>query len=307
MKVICVDDEKIMLDGIMMTCREIPEIDEVIGFRKPMEALDYVGKNEADIIFLDIDMPVLDGMTLARKIKKIKPTLQIIFTTGYSEFAIEAFKMKATGYLMKPVKKSDIIQELESLKILTENLKYFKVETSYSDEVYDIGGVMRDEIREAENNEREAETAKTTGTRNGRPQIFARTFGNFDLLVDKKPVVFSRKPAKELLAYLIDKRGATVSRKEMAAVVFEDDGYNRSTQSYLTKLLSDMIETLKSVGAENMVLKNSGMYYVDVSAFSCDLYDYLDGKVEAINRFRGEYMSQYSWAEGTLGEMYGDD
>lgn len=306
MKVVCVDDEKIMLDGIMKTCREIPEIDEVIGFRKPMEALDYVQKNEADIIFLDIDMPVLDGMTLARKIKKIRPTLQIIFTTGYSDFAVEAFKMKATGYLLKPVKKTDIIQEIDSLKVMTENLKYFKVETSYSDEVYDIGGVMRDEIREAENSGMQ-NGADKAGKKNGRHQIFARTFGNFDLFVDREPVVFSRKPAKELLAYLIDKRGATVSRKEMAAVVFEDSGYNRSTQSYLTKLLGDLMETLKSVGAENMVLKNNGMYYVNVSLFTCDLYDYLDGKAEAINRFRGEYMSQYSWAEGTLGEMYGDN
>lgn len=306
MKVVCVDDEKIMLDGIMKTCREIPEIDEVIGFRKPMEALDYVQKNEADIIFLDIDMPVLDGMTLARKIKKIRPTLQIIFTTGYSDFAVEAFKMKATGYLLKPVKKTDIIQEIDSLKVMTENLKYFKVETSYSDEVYDIGGVMRDEIREAENSGMQNGADKAR-KKNGRHQIFARTFGNFDLFVDREPVVFSRKPAKELLAYLIDKRGATVSRKEMAAVVFEDSGYNRSTQSYLTKLLGDLMETLKSVGAENMVLKNNGMYYVNVSLFTCDLYDYLDGKAEAINRFRGEYMSQYSWAEGTLGEMYGDN
>ena len=301
MKVICVDDEKIMLEGIVMLCKEIPIIDEVVGFRKPLEALDYIADNDADLILLDIDMPLLDGMTMARRIKKIKPLLQIVFTTGYSEFAIEAFKIKAAGYLLKPIKKDDIIEEIGNIWKMTENLLYYSTELPENSEAYKIIEKNESDIKYAG-----ADRNITGSDSVVRHRIYARTFGNFDLFVDRKPVIFSRKPAKELLAYLVDKRGATVSRKEMAAVIFEDDGYNRSTQSYLTKILSDLQVTLKSVGAEKMVLKSSGMYYVDVNAFGCDVYDYLDGKPEAINRFRGEYMTQYSWAEDTLGELYGE-
>lgn len=311
MKVICVDDEKIMLEGIMMTCREITDIEEVTGFRKSTEALEYVQNNKVDVAFLDIDMPVIDGMTLARKMKKSCPDLKIIFTTGYSEFAIEAFKMKASGYLLKPIKKNDIQQEIDSLKQLSENAmnmfaaqNYAKMNGYYDQSYYDgdnEGG------KSGQDNDKADTSAAGVGRsqeRDVHPRIFARTFGNFDLFVDRKPVVFTRKPSKELLAYLIDKRGATVSRKEMAAVIFEDEGYNRSTQSYLTKLLNDMNESLRAVNANHIVLRESGMYYVDVNSFACDAYDYLDGKPDAISRFTGEYMTQYSWAEGTLGEFY---
>lgn len=303
MNAICVDDEKIMLEGIMMICREISDIDEVIGFRKATEALEYVENNDVDIAFLDIDMPVIDGMTLARRMKRCNPDLKIIFTTGYSEFAVEAFKMKANGYLLKPIKKNDIQQEIDSLKQLTEStMNMLVAQQSAKEEAErkkkETNGT--DQAKDARSNEGTSRSAD----REIHQRIFARTFGNFDLFVDRKPVVFSRKPAKELLAYLIDKRGATVSRKEMAAVIFEDDGYNRSTQSYLTKLLNDMNESLKAVNADQIVQKESGMYFVDINAFACDAYDYLDGIPEAMNRFRGEYMLQYSWAEGTLGEFY---
>ena len=65
------------------------------------------------------------------------------------------------------------------------------------------------------------------------PHIEAHTFGNFDLLVDGVTVQFKRSKSKELLAYLIDRRGMSVSRKEIAAVLFEDAPYGLSRQKYL--------------------------------------------------------------------------
>ncbi len=62
--------------------------------------------------------------------------------------------------------------------------------------------------------------------------IFARTFGDFDLFVDGEAVLFKRSKSKEMLAYLIYKAGGMVNRKEIAAILFEDD-YSEKTQNYI--------------------------------------------------------------------------
>lgn len=113
MKAICVDDEKLILDHIVSVCEEMPLIDEVYGFSRALDALEWCGKNFADVALLDIDMPDMNGIKLAAKIKGKSPDTKIIFSTGYSEYAVEAFKMHVSGYLLKPVSKERVFEEIE--------------------------------------------------------------------------------------------------------------------------------------------------------------------------------------------------
>ena len=62
----------------------------------------------------------------------------------------------------------------------------------------------------------------------------AKTFGNFELFVNGKPVFFAREKSKEMLAYLIDRRGAVVNKKEIMGILFEDREYDRELQGYFT-------------------------------------------------------------------------
>ncbi len=134
------------------------------------------------------------------------------------------------------------------------------------------------------------------------PQVrfYAKTFGNFDLLVDGRPVAFQRDRAKELLACLVDRCGASVSKRELAAQLFEDTCYSRKQQQYFTKIYGFLIKSLQAVDAECLIIKQPNSYAVDNQLLRCDAWDYLKGEPEAENAFRGEYMNQYSWAETEL-------
>lgn len=134
-------------------------------------------------------------------------------------------------------------------------------------------------------------------------EITIRTFGNFEVLCNGKPVEFERSKAKELLAYLVSRGGATVTRKEIAAILFENQEYDIKTQDYISKIYRSLRMTLKSIHAEDILIKGRNLYGVDLSKVSCDAMDYLNGLPYAINLFQGEYMSQYSWAEGMIGRF----
>lgn len=133
--------------------------------------------------------------------------------------------------------------------------------------------------------------------------IRAVTFGQFDMLSAGKTIHFGRAKSKELLAYLIDRHGGGVTKKEIASVLFEDKEYTRGTQDYLNKIVRELEKSLKDAGAEAVLIKERNYYAANTEKFSCDLYEYEQGKETAINAFNGEYMTQYSWAEGTLGKL----
>lgn len=94
------------------------------------------------------------------------------------------------------------------------------------------------------------------------------------------------------------------STKDIFVTLFEDGAYTRSMQSYLSIIMRQLTESLKAAGVSNILLKTANGYAIDVNAVHCDAYDYLAGIPSAINKFFGEYMSQYSWAEESIGKFY---
>lgn len=130
-----------------------------------------------------------------------------------------------------------------------------------------------------------------------------RCFGSFEVFLDGVPAVFSRPKAKEMLAYLIDRRGASVSKRELAAILWEEKNYSRSIQSHLHVLYTDMMRTLRTIGAEKIMIHRRGQYAIDTRNLNCDYYRYLQGNITSINSYHGEYMSDYSWAEFTAGSL----
>lgn len=102
MRIMAVDDEIMALEDFEDTCRELGITDEIVKFNNPLDALSFVAMNKVDIAFLDIEMPVIKGIELAKRIKAFCRNVRIIFTTGYSEYALEAFSVDAVDYVMKP-------------------------------------------------------------------------------------------------------------------------------------------------------------------------------------------------------------
>ena len=261
MHILATDDEQSALNVLIGAINDVVPKATIHGFRNPLEALEFMKTTKCDIAFLDIQMREMSGIVLSRKLKEIYPKVNIVFVTGYSQYANEAFALHASGYVYKPVTAEKIDTEMENLRT---PIKW-----------------------------------KETG-------IVVNTFGSFELIVNGEEVSFGREKAKELLAYLVDKQGKSATRKELANVLFERDDYSRNTQNYLSKIIKELVIVLERVGAEKMLKRGLNSYSVDVDEFSCDLYDYEKDDVtpDELNRFQGEYMKQYSWAEVTLARLH---
>ena len=251
---IAVDDEILMLGALVKAVDASPDIREVNKFSDCDEALDFVKKNPVDIAFLDINMRGMGGLALAESIIAARPNCRIIFCTGYEEYAIPAFKLHASGYLMKPISAEDVQAEINNIKGVKQREKLLTVQC----------------------------------------------FGNFEVYAKGEKLMFKRLKTKELFAFLVDRKGAGMTAKQICVVLFPDDEDDVKNAAYLRQLVMDLKNTLKSVGAENVLRHETPCYRVDTSLIQCDYLTYLEtGKPE----FLGEYMMQYSWAEDTCAAL----
>ena len=101
LRCIVVDDESGAVEILTHYVEKTPELELVQSFRDSIEALTFLAKNDVDIVFLDIDMPNLDGMQLSGLIRN--KDIQVIFCTAYSEYAVESYEKEAIDYLLKPI------------------------------------------------------------------------------------------------------------------------------------------------------------------------------------------------------------
>lgn len=121
------------------------------------------------------------------------------------------------------------------------------------------------------------------------------TFGNFEVYVGGRPLVFRSQKTKELFAYLIDRNGALCTNSEIISVIFDDDNKH---DGYLRQLRKDLSDTLAAAGFSDVLNYQRGRLGVLPANLDCDYYSFLAGKQNG-STYRGEYMSQYSWAEYT--------
>ena len=258
---ISVDDKINTAKEIVKIMTEIDPTGEHIPYKDAEAALTFAKEKLPDIAWLDIEMPGITGLELAKKMKEISPKTNIIFVTGHEKFAYQSFKLHASGFVLKPINKEDIIRELDEL---------------------------RNPVAKKE------ETKK----------VSVQCFGNFEVFDSSgTPVTFKRAKSKELLAYLIDRKGALCSVNEIYDVFFENVENEKQQKSWIRLWYAKLKEDLTKVGSADILVKAWNAYGIDTSKIDCDYYNYLSGDSFYINAFQGEYMTQYSWAEMTLGEL----
>ena len=136
---IAVDDEPLMLGALTKAIKVSPDITSVADFTSCEDALDFIKSTPADIAFLDINMRGMGGLSLAEKIIGFCPDCKIVFCTGYEEYAIQAFKLHASGYLMKPISAKDVQAEIDNIKGIRQNQKPLAVKCFGNFEVYTKG------------------------------------------------------------------------------------------------------------------------------------------------------------------------
>lgn len=112
MHIIYVDDEKPALDNFRLTTASFPEINSLNMFQDGSAALAFAAEHTVDAAFLDMEMPGIHGLELAKKLKEHDPNIRVVFVTAYSQYALDAWGVDATGYLLKPYTAADIRKEL---------------------------------------------------------------------------------------------------------------------------------------------------------------------------------------------------
>ena len=140
MKIIAVDDEKIALQGLLLSIQRAAPDAEVQGFRRAADAIAYMECTPCDVAFLDIEMKGMNGVQTAERLKSIHPDVNIIFATGFGSYRDAAFDLHASGYLIKPITEAAIRRELENLRRPVAAPKRLKVMTFGNFEVL-YGGV----------------------------------------------------------------------------------------------------------------------------------------------------------------------
>ncbi len=116
MKILCVDDEPLMLQMLEMAIKEAKPDADVTAFDEPEDLLDAAKEGGCDVAFLDIHMSGMTGVELAKALKGVNPKMNIIFVTGFSEYTGDAMALRASGYIMKPVTKEAVEEELSELR-----------------------------------------------------------------------------------------------------------------------------------------------------------------------------------------------
>ena len=116
MKAIAVDDEIYMLETLQEAVSASSDIETVEAFSTCSSALAYAAEHPVDIAFLDINMRGIGGLGLAQKLMELYPRCRIIFCTGYEEYAVSAFQLHVSGYLMKPITPEAVQKEIDHIK-----------------------------------------------------------------------------------------------------------------------------------------------------------------------------------------------
>ncbi len=133
--------------------------------------------------------------------------------------------------------------------------------------------------------------------------VSIRTFGYFDVFVGDTPIAFRNKKSKELFALLVDRKGGYVTSEEAISFLWEDEPTNTLTLSRYRKVALRLKSTLEEYGISDIVEAVDGKRRIVLDRIECDLYNYLSGKEEYAQLFKGSYLTNYSWGETTLGEL----
>lgn len=145
MKILAVDDEPIALEGLVSSVKEAAPDAEVSGFGNVSDALFFAMMSRPEIAFLDINLRADSGIDLAKRLKEIVPDINIIFTTGHRQYMEDAFRMHASGYVVKPVTVDKIRAELSNLRapVAKAPERRIKVQTFGEFEVFVDGSPMQ--------------------------------------------------------------------------------------------------------------------------------------------------------------------
>lgn len=255
MKTILVDDMLLDMRLFELKVKDVPEFEIVGKFKNPLEAIEFAKNNVVDFAMLDIDMPCISGIELAKRLRQIRSDMIIVFATAHPKFAVDAIRMKADYIIFKPFDRDDIVEVIKRAKLF-QQLQ--------------------------------------------RKRFYFHTFGLFDMLIDGKSVRFHSAKAKELIALCVWRNGSPVSIYEIVELLWGEKLADTPERTGYRRAIKELADTLKSYDAESLLIRERGSIRIDMSQCESDYQSFWDGDIDAICKYQGSFMEQYSWAGATV-------
>lgn len=237
MKAICIDDEQLALDYLERQINKIDDIEVIGKYLNPVEGKAEIIAQDVDLVFLDIQLPGINGIELAEQILKEKPDMMIIFVTAYDRFAVEAFELHAMDYLVKPVK-------LERLQIAIDRVK----------KQLSAESVLK--------NHKETLRIKVS---------------NYLKFEDKdnqfKTIPWRTAKTQELFIYLLLNHGKLVEKSTLMELLWEVKEVNKA-YSLLYTTVYNVRKALKPFGEHFILHNNSDGYLLELNNVEIDLMEW---------------------------------
>ena len=278
-RVIAVDDEQLSIKRFEHIIQNENRISLIGSFTSPEDSLAFVKENTVDIAFLDIEMPGITGLELAEKILEIDPYISIIFVTAFDQYALEAFKAHAIGYLLKPLDISELSAQLD--------------------------------ILEKSKQPREISATGNDSSQSNDVRLMVKCIGQFSCYVsghESEPISFRTTKTAELFALLIHHYAAPMSKFSILDELFPDVDYEKSNKLFYVSC-SYLRSAFAKFNLTDVMIRENDSYRLNTTIISCDYISLMDtekslasASLETLERAAsycgGEYLAgkSYEWA-----------
>ena len=279
MRIVLVDDEYLPLTRLktLLEKSNVSGIEIVGEYTDSFELLKDIEILQPNVVFLDIVMPDMDGLALGEKIQEIVPNVEIVFTTGFDQYAIDAFNLHAIDYLLKPVQISRLEKTLERLDQINIKVKEIKPRLTVIKLFGGLHVVLPD----------------------GRTQ----------------PIKWRTSKAKELFAYMLEHKNEMIFRDTILELFWPESDIDKASKQLYTAIYT-IRKTLKNYGVEGVKISSpllSSGYKLVVENIVVDVEQWLsrlkllppiqqttvDEHEQVFQMYTGDYLGDcdYLWAE----------
>ncbi|WP_235885906.1 response regulator [Paenibacillus cymbidii] len=276
MKAILVDDEMLALRDLERQLQKIGGIEVADKFQDGASALEAAPGIQPDVVFLDIDMPEMNGVELAERIQELLPRTEIVFVTAYEEFAVKAFELNAIDYVLKPVHSERLVRTIARLSSRKE-------------------------------------AADEEDTPEDKPTLI-RCFQCLQIdFAEPESIPWRTSKSQELFAYLIHRRTQPVRKDALLDLLWPEADLKRGyTQLYTA--IYQIRKTLTARGIDIQIGNHEKGYLLHLNGLKLDVDEWERGLQQAppltadtlaqhmalVDLYRGDYLAEYDylWAEG---------
>lgn len=239
LRVVLVEDEVPNLELMKIIIGKNEHLNIVGAFTSSRDALKSIATLKPQVVFLDVEMPEMNGIELAKEIVKCDENIQVVFVTAYNQYAIDAFKVSAVNYILKPITE-------EALRETTERLLKNHSLLSNAPDI------------------------------NRGYKIF--WLGSFNIYGGSKKisVKWTTNKVEELFAYFIYHKGNSIDKWRICDVLWPDklpEKAEHNLHSTIYRLKND----LKALGLENVISYKQGAYRVELDNLYCDALEFERG------------------------------